>query len=429
MAKGNYDPNESPEALAARLAKIREFVDAVNPPPSPDKDGSFDIYKGLCVSPGSCRVAGKCLGPCEKIEAQATPRTDSSYTGKWLVGDTNVEMVRADFARELERELAVAERKLASIPSHVAPIDSTMYENLSLILAELQFLDEGSGPNTAVALAIKAAEEIKRHRSASVPPTTPQSERVPICGTNRTGTVSRAIWDEAWIASGKEYGYSDSQHKRLLGEGFYAQELDLFRPGWRAVDQRIEELERDLGLLRHERNVLQKICAERSDEIERLSVASTTSRNCSRGGEHEIDQCHKCGGIFALSTTPQKSELRRSPCPHGKPHELDGRCAACDCGKPTNADCCKFVVSMLRWPIRQPALADRVLELIEENATRASAASATALFPERNTGDYHDLLWHIAGCPPGVWDEDEMDNMVQRVRKGLNARADGGKQT
>lgn len=31
------------------------------------------------------------------------------------------------------------------------------------------------------------------------------------------------------------------------------------------------------------------------------SVPSTTPRNCSRGGEHEIDQCHKCGAIFAAS--------------------------------------------------------------------------------------------------------------------------------
>lgn len=78
----------------------------------------------------------------------------------------------------------------------------------------------------------------------------------------------------------------------------------------------------------------------------------------------------------APSTTPQKIEHPGIPCPHGRPHELDGRCATCDCGKPTNSDCCKFVVSMLRGPIRQPALADRVLELIEENAARASATSA-----------------------------------------------------
>lgn len=41
-----------------------------------------------------------------------TPRTDSCYVGKWLVGDTNVEMVRADFARELERELIALQKSV-----------------------------------------------------------------------------------------------------------------------------------------------------------------------------------------------------------------------------------------------------------------------------------------------------------------------------
>jgi hypothetical protein len=34
-----------------------------------------------------------------------TPRTDSHVVGKWRFGDNNVEMVRADWARQLEREL------------------------------------------------------------------------------------------------------------------------------------------------------------------------------------------------------------------------------------------------------------------------------------------------------------------------------------
>lgn len=72
------------------------------------------------------------------------------------------------------------------------------------------------------------------------------SERVPICGT-KGATVSRAIWDEAWIAYEKQYGGGESQHKRLLREGFYAGELDMFRPGWRPVDQRIAALEATLS--------------------------------------------------------------------------------------------------------------------------------------------------------------------------------------
>ena len=77
---------------------------------------------------------------------------------------------------------------------------------------------------------------------------TPQSEtpeRVPICGLSSL-TVSRAIWDEAWMAYAKQYGDSSGQHARLLKEGFYTGELDMFRPGWRPVEQRIAALERQL---------------------------------------------------------------------------------------------------------------------------------------------------------------------------------------
>lgn len=73
----------------------------------------------------------------------------------------------------------------------------------------------------------------------------PEHPRVPVCGASPL-TVSRAIWDEAWIAYAKKYGASrnERQHDRLLREGFYAQELDELRPGWRPVEQRIAELER-----------------------------------------------------------------------------------------------------------------------------------------------------------------------------------------
>lgn len=81
---------------------------------------------------------------------------------------------------------------------------------------------------------------------ARAPSSTSSSERVPICGT-KGATVSRAIWDEAWIAYEKKYSGGESQHKRLLREGFYAEELDTFRPGWRPVDQRIAALEATLS--------------------------------------------------------------------------------------------------------------------------------------------------------------------------------------
>ncbi len=78
--------------------------------------------------------------------------------------------------------------------------------------------------------------------------TSPDKDRVPICGT-RGLTVSRAIWDEAWIAYVKRYGSGaqDRQHARLLAEGFYASELDDLRPGWRPIDQRIAALEGSLA--------------------------------------------------------------------------------------------------------------------------------------------------------------------------------------
>lgn len=43
-------------------------------------------------------------------------------------------------------------------------------------------------------------------------------------------------------------------------------------------------------------------------ESERVSALSTTPRICSRGGAHEIDQCHKCGAIFAASATACSEE-------------------------------------------------------------------------------------------------------------------------
>jgi hypothetical protein len=86
-------------------------------------------------------------------------------------------------------------------------------------------------------------EELQSQLSEATKPVT--DDRVPICGSRGTLTVSRAIWDEAWHAYGKQYGFTDSQHKRLLREGFYAEELDTLRPGWRPVDQALERLARE----------------------------------------------------------------------------------------------------------------------------------------------------------------------------------------
>lgn len=72
------------------------------------------------------------------------------------------------------------------------------------------------------------------------------ADRVPICGSRGTATVSRAIWDEAWIVYSEKYGGSESQHDRLLRQGFYAGELDDLRPGWRPVEQRITALQNKL---------------------------------------------------------------------------------------------------------------------------------------------------------------------------------------
>ena len=92
-------------------------------------------------------------------------------------------------------------------------------------------------------MAKNCGEENSMHDKSAPPSETP--ERVPVCGTSGL-TISRAIWDEAWIVYAKIYGGPPSQHTRLLKEGFYAGELDTFRPGWRPVDQRITDLERRL---------------------------------------------------------------------------------------------------------------------------------------------------------------------------------------
>jgi len=66
--------------------------------------------------------------------------------------------------------------------------------------------------------------------------------RVPICGAPGA-TVDRAVWDEAWLAYSKAHRPEEYQYYRILNEGFYAEELDDLRPGWRPVEARIKELE------------------------------------------------------------------------------------------------------------------------------------------------------------------------------------------
>lgn len=136
---------------------------------------------------------------------------------------------------------------IAGTDPHVGPLlDNDYHGAYSTAPRECRDCSPLSGcPTPDTCLAIQAAYKAKYPVSA--PSTTPQkSERVPICGT-KGGTVSRAIWDEAWIAYAKKYGGSESQHKRLLNEGFYDSELDELRPGWRPVDQRITDLERELA--------------------------------------------------------------------------------------------------------------------------------------------------------------------------------------
>lgn len=92
------------------------------------------------------------------------------------------------------------------------------------------------------------------------------------------------------------------------------------------------------------------------------------------------------GRQLAMSELTLKVEHPGSDCRHGRAKELDGRCSVCDCGLPSHAECCKFVASMLR-SMRQPALADRVIELIEENAAR-SALAPTRLREALNRAAY-----------------------------------------
>ena len=80
---------------------------------------------------------------------------------------------------------------------------------------------------------------------------------VPICGS--TGiTIPRSIWDEAWISYAKKYGNSQSQHDRLLREGFYVEELDILRPGWGPTNQEIATLRAQLAAAQEENARLEK---------------------------------------------------------------------------------------------------------------------------------------------------------------------------
>jgi hypothetical protein len=71
---------------------------------------------------------------------------------------------------------------------------------------------------------------------------------VPICGA-RPLTIPRSLWNEAWMAYAKEYRPHRAQYARILNEGFYAEELDKLRPGWRPTAQEIEHLRMQLILI------------------------------------------------------------------------------------------------------------------------------------------------------------------------------------
>jgi hypothetical protein len=126
-------------------------------------------------------------------------------------------------------------------------------------------------------------EELQSQLSEATKPVT--DDRVPICGSRGTLTVSRAIWDEAWHAYGKQYGFTDSQHKRLLREGFYAEELDTLRPGWRPVDQALERLARekaganDTVAYERARN-LEKVTRARQEKADAIQRAEAAERRC-----------------------------------------------------------------------------------------------------------------------------------------------------
>ena len=82
-------------------------------------DAEIERLKNAAPQPSTATVSAAPSGPGEGVGqgdaavAATTPRTDSAAVGKWLVGDTNVEMVRADFARQLERELSEAQAAAA----------------------------------------------------------------------------------------------------------------------------------------------------------------------------------------------------------------------------------------------------------------------------------------------------------------------------
>lgn len=135
------------------------------------------------------------------------------------------------------------------------------------------------------------------------------SDRVPICGTRETATVSRAIWDEAWLEYAKRYGGDGNQHARLLGQGFYAGELDELRPGWRPIEQRIADLERDLTRITAERDLIEAEALRRAAEVineEIVSLGTNSAFASERGALLTVRD-----RISALAPAAAQSDDRR----------------------------------------------------------------------------------------------------------------------
>lgn len=124
------------------------------------------------------------------------------------------------------------------------------------------------------------------------------------------------------------------------------------------------------------------------------SAPSTTPRICSRGGAHEIDQCHKCGAIFAASAiAPNGGEC------YGILNELDHR------GRSERDGEMGFSIRESEWKIIRAALL---------TASKALMACEMQL--------QNDAI--AQGKPGKAWDGKFVRRMMQEA---VNNSPDGGK--
>ena len=99
---------------------LERFADVTDGPYGLEPDRAMLLKRDVDAAIERLKIAAPRVSASESdaraiqpAVAATTPRTDSAAVGKWLVGDTNVEMVRADFARQLERELSEAQAAAA----------------------------------------------------------------------------------------------------------------------------------------------------------------------------------------------------------------------------------------------------------------------------------------------------------------------------